>query len=76
MGHLRQEVEPGAVGLDAEALDRLDRHFARLVDEGRLPGYLVAVSRHGQVAHLTTYGRRDLAAGLPWRATRCGASTP
>lgn len=65
MGHLRQEVEPGSVGLDAEALDRLDRHFARLVDDGRLPGYLVAVSRHGRVAHLTTYGRRDREAGLP-----------
>lgn len=65
MGHLRQEVEPGSVGLDAAALGRLDRHFARLVDDGRLPGYLVAVSRHGQVAHLTTYGRRDRAAGLP-----------
>jgi CubicO group peptidase (beta-lactamase class C family) len=65
MGRLRQEVEPGSVGLDAGALDRLDRHFARLVDEGRLPGYLVAVSRHGRVAHLTTYGSRDRAAGLP-----------
>ncbi|WP_326784538.1 serine hydrolase domain-containing protein [Streptomyces sp. NBC_00151] len=65
MGHLRQEVEPGSVGLDPEALDRLDRHFAALVDDGRLPGFLVAVSRHGQVAHLTTYGRRDRAAELP-----------
>ncbi|MFI0964867.1 serine hydrolase domain-containing protein [Streptomyces sp. NPDC021080] len=65
MGHLRQEVEPGSVGLDPGALDRLDRHFAALVDDGRLPGFLVAVSRHGQVAHLTTYGRRDRAAGLP-----------
>ncbi|MEV6194094.1 serine hydrolase domain-containing protein [Streptomyces sp. NPDC051920] len=65
MGDLRQEVEPGSVGLDPGALDRLDRHFAALVDDGRLPGFLVAVSRHGQVAHLTTYGRRDRAAGLP-----------
>ncbi|MFE2530524.1 serine hydrolase domain-containing protein [Streptomyces sp. NPDC059371] len=65
MGDLRQEVEPGSVGLDPGALDRLDRHFAALVDDGRLPGFLVAVSRHGRVAHLTTYGRRDRAAGLP-----------
>ncbi|MGQ4387128.1 serine hydrolase domain-containing protein [Streptomyces sp. SAS_270] len=65
MGHLRQEVEPGEAGLDPKALARLDAHFAHLVDDGRLPGYLVALSRHGRVAHLTTYGRRDREAGLP-----------
>ncbi|MEU0006841.1 serine hydrolase domain-containing protein [Streptomyces sp. NPDC006314] len=65
MGQLRQEVDPGEAGLDVRALDRLDQHFARHVDEGRLPGYLVAVARAGRVAHLTTYGRRDIAAGLP-----------
>ncbi|MFG2126467.1 serine hydrolase domain-containing protein [Streptomyces sp. NPDC048751] len=65
MAQLRQEVEPSEVGLDARALGRLDRHVARLVDEGRLPGFLTAVSRGGRVAHLTTYGRRDVTAGLP-----------
>ncbi|MGW0994424.1 serine hydrolase domain-containing protein [Streptomyces sp. NPDC002523] len=65
MAQLRQNVDPGAAGLDAKALDRLDRHFADHVDEGRLPGFLVAVARGGRVAHLTTYGHRDLAAGLP-----------
>lgn len=65
MAQLRQEVDPGAVGLDSKALDRLDQHFAHYVDEGRLPGFLVAVSRGGRVAHLTTHGRRDIAAGLP-----------
>ncbi|WP_282703942.1 serine hydrolase domain-containing protein [Streptomyces sp. CC219B] len=65
MALLRQEVDPGEVGLDAKALDRLDQHFAHYVDEGRLPGFLVAVSRGGRVAHLTAHGHRDLAAGLP-----------
>ncbi|MEU6086680.1 serine hydrolase domain-containing protein [Streptomyces sp. NPDC047085] len=65
MAQLRQEVDPGEAGLDPKALDRLDQHFAHYVDEGRLPGYLVAVARGGRVAHLTTYGHRDLAAGLP-----------
>ncbi|MFE0515347.1 serine hydrolase domain-containing protein [Streptomyces sp. NPDC058964] len=65
MAQLRQEVDPGEVGLDAKALDRLDQYFARHVDEGRLPGYLVALARGGRVAHLTTYGHRDIAAGLP-----------
>ncbi|MFJ3223492.1 serine hydrolase domain-containing protein [Streptomyces sp. NPDC086783] len=65
MGALQQEVEPGEAGLDPKALVRLDEHFAHLVDSGRLPGYLVSVSRHGRVAHLTAYGHRDLAAHLP-----------
>ncbi|WP_371600200.1 serine hydrolase domain-containing protein [Streptomyces sp. NBC_00564] len=65
MGHLRQEAEPREAGLDPKALARLDQHFAHLVDDGRLPGYLVSVSRHGRVAHLTAYGCRDRAAGLP-----------
>ncbi|MFD0318408.1 serine hydrolase domain-containing protein [Streptomyces flavalbus] len=65
MTALRQEVDPGEAGLDAKALHRLDQHFAQYVDEGRLPGFLVAVARGGRVAHLTTHGHRDLAAGLP-----------
>ncbi|GAA3504777.1 serine hydrolase domain-containing protein [Streptomyces prasinosporus] len=65
MGLLRQEIEPDEAGLDPGALGRLDRHFARWVDEGRLPGFLVAVARGGRVAHLTAYGARDVAAGLP-----------
>ncbi|MFE0328780.1 serine hydrolase domain-containing protein [Streptomyces sp. NPDC058960] len=64
MGHLRQEVEPEEVGLDPKALARLDQHFAHQVDDGRLPGYLVALSRHGRIAHLTTYGHRDVAERL------------
>ncbi len=65
MAKLRVEVDPGEVGLDAGRLGRIDAHFARYVDDGRLPGWLVVVSRRGRVAHLSTYGRRDLEADLP-----------
>jgi CubicO group peptidase (beta-lactamase class C family) len=65
MAQLRQDVDPSEAGLDPEALGRLDRHFARLVEEGRLPGFLVSVARAGRVAHLTTHGLRDIAAGRP-----------
>ncbi|WP_320779321.1 serine hydrolase domain-containing protein [Streptomyces sp. CRN 30] len=68
MAVLRQEIDPDGAGLDAKVLDRLDRHLAERVDEGRLPGFLVAVARGGRVAHLTAYGRRDVAAGLPMAA--------
>ncbi|MFD3822121.1 serine hydrolase domain-containing protein [Streptomyces sp. NPDC058625] len=68
MGLLRQEAGPEETGLDAKALDRMDRHFAHEVDEGRLPGFLVSVARGGRIAHLTAYGQRDVAAGLPVRS--------
>ncbi|MGX1564810.1 serine hydrolase domain-containing protein [Streptomyces sp. NPDC055506] len=65
MAQLRNEVDPAEAGLDPKVLDDMDRHFTRLVDEGRLPGFLVSVARAGHVAHLTTHGLRDIAAGLP-----------
>jgi CubicO group peptidase (beta-lactamase class C family) len=62
---LEVEVEAGEVGFDAGRLRRIDRHFAGYVDDGRLPGWLVLVSRRGRIAHLATCGRRDLEADLP-----------
>ena len=59
------EVDPAEVGLDAGRLARLDRHLAAYVDDGRLAGWSLLVSRRGQVAHLTTYGRRDIEGDLP-----------
>ena len=65
MGELQVEVEAGEVGLDAARLERIDRHFSRYVDDGRLPGWLILVSRRGQVAHLGSYGLRDREHSLP-----------
>jgi len=65
MSGLKAEVDPAEMGLDAQRLQRIDRHFARYVDDGRLPGWLVAVSRRGRLAHVSCYGSRDLEAGLP-----------
>ncbi|GAA3389635.1 serine hydrolase domain-containing protein [Cryptosporangium minutisporangium] len=59
------EVDPLEVGLDPTRLARIDRHFARYVDAGRLPGWSLLVSRYGRVAHTATYGRRDVEAGAP-----------
>jgi CubicO group peptidase (beta-lactamase class C family) len=65
MGGLEAEADPAEVGLDARRLHRIDRHFARYVDDGRLPGWLITVSRHGRLAHVSSYGSRDIEAGLP-----------
>ena len=59
------DVDPGEVGLDEQRLQRIDTHFRRYVDDGRLPGWQVMVSRHGKVAHLSSYGMADKEAGRP-----------
>jgi CubicO group peptidase (beta-lactamase class C family) len=65
MGGLQTEVDPAEVGFDAARLDRLDRHFARYVDDGKLAGWLITVARHGKLAHVSAHGQRDIEAGLP-----------
>lgn len=65
MIELKVDVEPGEVGFDAARLARIGPHFARYVDDGRLPGWLILVSRAGKIAYLGKYGRRDLETGAP-----------
>ena len=65
MTGLKAEADPAEVGLDQGRLDRIDRHFARYVDDGRLPGWQLTVSRRGRLAHVSGYGLRDIEAGLP-----------
>jgi len=64
MSELSVQIDPGEVGFDAERLERIDTHFRRYVDEHRLPGWQIVVARHGQIAHHSTYGLRDVEAGL------------
>ena len=59
------EADPAEVGLDPARLARIDSHFTRYVDEGKLPGWTVAVARHDRPVHLSHHGRRDVEAGAP-----------
>jgi CubicO group peptidase (beta-lactamase class C family) len=65
MSDLKVELDPTEAGFDPDRLARIDSHFASYVDDGRLPGWLVLVTRGGRVVHLATCGRRDTEAGLP-----------
>ena len=53
------------LGFDLDRLARIDRHFARYVDDGRLAGWQVLVGRHGEVAHRASYGLADREADRP-----------
>ncbi len=65
MGEVAIELDAVDAGLDPRRLRRIDAHFARYVDDGRLPGWLITVSRHGRPVYVARYGWRDLEAGLP-----------
>jgi CubicO group peptidase (beta-lactamase class C family) len=68
VNELKVEIDPAEVGLDVQRLRRIDTALARYVDEGKLAGWLVTVSRHGKLAHTAAYGQRDMEAGLPVEA--------
>ena len=65
VAELKIETDAAEAGFDAVRLARVDTHFRRFVDDGRLPGWLILVARDGKVVHLSTYGQRDREAGLP-----------
>jgi CubicO group peptidase (beta-lactamase class C family) len=56
---LQLHDDPRALGVDPERLARIDRHFQRYVDDGRLAGWQVAVLRHDELVHHATSGMRD-----------------
>ncbi|TVZ03288.1 class A beta-lactamase-related serine hydrolase [Trebonia kvetii] len=64
MSELKVEIDPAEAGFAKDRLRRIDENFARYVDDGRLKGWLLTVSRHGKLAHVASYGQRDAEAGL------------
>jgi CubicO group peptidase (beta-lactamase class C family) len=56
---------PEDVGLSSARLDRVRAWGERLVADGRLPGIMTLVARHGRVAHSHIAGKADIARGIP-----------
>ena len=52
-------------GFDPARLARIKTHFAAYVQDGRLPGWQVQVSRRGEIVYRENCGHRDLEAKLP-----------
>ena len=51
--------QPSALGLSQARLARLDATMETAVREGRLPGAVVLIARHGRVAHYKAFGIAD-----------------
>ena len=60
-----ETASPESVGLSSARLGRIPEHLNGYVDAGRIPGYLVLITRRGQPAYLYRYGLRDVEAGQP-----------
>ncbi len=58
---------PGAVGLSAERLARLDALFNGYIERDEIAGAIARVSRRGQVAYARTMGWLDREARIPMR---------
>lgn len=69
MGSIKSDIEPDVdpaeVGFDAGRLERIAAHLDRYVDDGRLPGVSVLLTRGGQIAYTHRHGQRDCERSLP-----------
>jgi CubicO group peptidase (beta-lactamase class C family) len=61
-------ADPVRSGFDPARLARLDGFLDRLTEDGRIPGWSLAIARHGTLVHASTGGYRDIEAGLPVEA--------
>lgn len=58
---------PEEVGLSAARLQRLDALLQEAVDREQIPGVVMLVARHGQVAYYNVHGSMDLETEQPMR---------
>jgi len=58
-------AESQSLGFSSERLDLVTKWFKREVDEGKLPGVVIAVARRGKLAYFESFGDRDRDAKQP-----------
>ena len=58
-------AKPEDVGMSSERLGLIRTALQADIDQGKIPGAVIAIARHGKLVALDAYGWRDKAAGLP-----------
>ena len=56
---------PEDLGLSAERLERIGETMQAYVDNGEIVGAMGLIARHGKVAYIKTWGKRDRESGAP-----------
>jgi hypothetical protein len=59
MSSLEIRVDPSSLGFDPQRLERIQTHFDQYVADRRLAGWLVTVSRGGELAWTGKAGHRN-----------------
>ena len=59
---------PEEVGVSTERLERIRPAMQNYIDNGRIPGFLTVVARHGKIVHFETIGMRDIENNKPIEA--------
>jgi CubicO group peptidase (beta-lactamase class C family) len=54
------QVDPDTIGLQAAHLKFIDDAVGASIEAGEIPGAVVLVARHGQIAYLKAFGKRSL----------------
>jgi CubicO group peptidase (beta-lactamase class C family) len=52
-------AKPEEVGLSAQRLERVAQFFKQEIDQGRIPGAVLAIARKGRLAYYESFGFRD-----------------
>jgi CubicO group peptidase (beta-lactamase class C family) len=60
-------ITPEDAGLSASRLNRIGAVVQRYVDDGKLPGVIATVARHGRIVYRERFGMMDVEAGKPMR---------
>ena len=60
-----KEHLPAKVGMDGKVTGQIDNYFNKLVDENRIGGSVILMSKNGKVFHLKSYGWSDKEAVIP-----------
>ncbi len=58
-------AEPETVGISSERLARIRPAMQPFIDEGKVPGVLTVIARHGKVVHVEAQGYADIEAKKP-----------
>lgn len=58
-------ASPESVGLSSERLGRIAPVMNRFVADGKMPGMVALVARHGKVAYFESFGKMNLEPGIP-----------
>jgi CubicO group peptidase (beta-lactamase class C family) len=56
---------PESVGVSSQRLELIDTMLQQHIDDGRVPGLVAGVARHGKIVFLKSYGWQDIEARSP-----------